>query len=273
MTQRSPSVDELIHYGVKGMKWGVRRNRTEATTLTKEQLKEAKEKVNKLKDRVFDEKFLAPDAISETQYNKLSTKAVTIKKGQTVGRVTQRKDEQLRDKTYVYYKPGDADVYKSVMTLPMIGGGGRKTYKNSYEHTFKSLETLRSPSEKERVDAFIDLFDKPSITTKSDKKVTGREYMKNVYPREVKTLTSQQLGLHAYKAFAESQYMDTPLSSAYFKSLSDKGYNAVVDDNDRGHLAEAPLIVLNPNGTLKRMKVKQLSADDINNAQRRLKVE
>lgn len=272
MTQQSIPSGELAHHGVKGMKWGVRRNRTERTTLSKAQLEEGRANVNKLKDRIFDQKFLAPDAISEAQYKKLSTKETVVKKGQTVGRVTQRKDETLRDKTYVYYKPGDADAYKSVMTLPLIGGGGRKTYKNSYEHTFKSLETLRSPSEKERVDAFIDLFDNPSITMKNGKQVTGREYMKNVYPKEVKSLTAHQLGLRAYKAFSESQYVDTPLTSAYFKSISDKGYNSLVDDNDRGHLAEAPLIILNPNGTLKRMSIKPLSADDINNAQRRLKV-
>jgi hypothetical protein len=46
----------------------------------------------------------------------------------------------------------------------------------------------------------------------------------------------------------------------------------VVDDNDRGHLSEAPLIVLNPNGTLKRMHVHPLSADDINQAQLDLKL-
>jgi hypothetical protein len=146
--------------------------------------------------------------------------------------------------------------------------GGNKTYKQHYEITYKALNTLKSPSEKERVDAFVGLMDTPSIKLKNGKTVTGRQFLKRDYPKEVKTLNAQQLGLRAYKDFTQMQgEVTTPLNSAYFKTIREKGYNMVVDDNDRGHLSEAPLIVLNPNGTLKRMHVHPLSADDINQAQ------
>jgi hypothetical protein len=155
-----------------------------------------------------------------------------------------------------------------------IGRPWAKRYADSYEATYKALETLRSPSEKARVDAFIELFDKPSVTLKNGKTITGREYMSRAgYPREVKTLNSQQLGLRYYKDFLENQYKETPLNTAYFKNVAEKGYNSIVDDNDRDIVSKAPLIVLNPNGTLKKMNVRTLSADDINNAQLQLKVD
>lgn len=270
--------DELVHYGVKGMKWGVSRERMEATTLSKSERKEARKNLHKLSNKVIDTKYadgFFGRRMSEEQYNKLSTKAHTVKKGQTVGRITQRKDEKFEEMTYVSYKPNDRTIYRA--TMPVVTGtlkrGGDKRYKNSYEATFKTLETLRSPSEKERVDAFAALFDTPSIKLKNGKTVTGRQFLKRTYPKEVKTLTSQQLGMRFYHDFTENQYAKTPLNSAYFKEVQKRGYNSIVDDNDRNYLSNSPLIVLNPNGTLKKMKVKTLSADDINNAQRTLKVE
>jgi uncharacterized protein (UPF0297 family) len=151
--------------------------------------------------------------------------------------------------------------------------GGNKKYKNSYEATYKTLETLKSPSEKERVDAFSNLFDTPAIKLKNGKTIDGREFMKRDFPKEVKTLSSHQLGLLFYNRFTDSQGAKTPLNTAYFNSLKEKGYNAIVDDNDRGHLSDTPLMILDPNGRLKRTKIKALTADEINNAQRRLQVE
>jgi hypothetical protein len=213
--------------------------------------------------------------MTEEQYKKLSTKDHVVKKGQEIGRVTRNKDEGLSDVTYVSYKKGDRNLYRAIM--PVVNDkfkfGGDKKYKSHYEATYKALETLKSPSEKERVDAFASLFDSPSIKLKNGKTVTGREFMKSQYPKEVKTLNAQQLGLRFYNNFTENQFAKTPINTAYFDSLRKRGYNAVVDDNDRVHLSEAPLILLNPTGTLKRMSVKKLSADDINNAQRQLNVE
>ena len=62
-------------------------------------------------------------------------------------------------------------------------------------------------------------------------------------------------------------HLDTPLSTAYFKSLQATGYNAIQDDHDRGFLSKDPLIILNPNATLKTTSVRPLTNNDINRAQ------
>jgi hypothetical protein len=273
--------NEIVHYGVKGMHWGVRRDRTEATTLSKPERKEAKNNIKKLSGKTFDSKYGGPGnpftrEISVDDYNNLSTKKYVVRKGQELKRVSTNKNEALDRPTYVSYTPSDKNLYRGIM--PVVNSklriAGAKTYKSNYEYTYKTLETLRSPSEKERVDAFASLFDNPSITLKNGKKVTGKELLKKSYPKEVKTLNAQQLGLRFYNNFTETQGVTKyPINSAYFEELRRRGYNAVIDDNDRKHLSEAPLIILNPDGSIKRMSLKKLSADEINNAQRKLKVE
>ena len=266
--------EELVHYGIKGMKWGVRK--TDPTTFTKDQRKQAKKRFNEFTRASIDSKFktgedLFSRKMTREEYDKLSTKDFVVRKGTTVRRVAQNKDSTSNDPTFVSFTKNDKNTYRAVM--PVTNGknpfkvGGNKTYKQHYEITFKAMETLKSPSEKERVDAFSALMDTKSITLKNGKTVTGRQYVKRLYPKEVKTLDTQQLGLRVYKDFTHSQGdVTAPINSAYFKSISAKGYNALIDDNDRGHMSEAPLIILNPNGSLKRMNVHPLSADDINQA-------
>jgi hypothetical protein len=282
--QDKPSLEELAHYGVKGMHWGVRRERMQATTLSKDERRAVRKNFQRFASESAKKKYgddalgLGRRVISKAEYDKLSTKTHVVRKGTEVTRVSRRKDETYAKDgvTYVSYKKGDKKLYRAVMpSMGLFKFGGNKRYANSYEHTFKSMETLKSPSEKERVNAFIDLMDTPSIKLRNGKTITGRDQLRRAgFRKEVRTLDRTRLGLEFYKTFAEYQYNSKdPLNSAYFEKLRQKGYNSVVDDNDRGHLADTPLILLNPNGSLKKMSVKTLTADDVNKAMADLKTE
>jgi hypothetical protein len=269
VTLTSAGVTEnfLEHYGVKGMKWGVRRDslsradRKAANTNLKKQLGKYERNSGNLE---------AP--ISTKTYKSLSDQPVVMQKGAEFVRITTRKNEKLRDLAWASHLPEDVTAYRSLIPSGGAFRNTRKENRTSYEHVFAAAKTLRGPSEKARVDAFIDLMDRPAIALKNGKTVTGREYLaKNGYRKEVKQLNSVKLGLAAYKQMTAEQTDDTPMGAAYFSNLRSKGYDFVADDNDRGLLTREPLILMNTTGsTIKPVSVRQLSKEEVAKAQQEL---
>lgn len=268
----SEEVDDfLAHYGVKGMRWGKRQSSATSDVPSKSDRKAAKEAFKPVWEMHVDRAF-SDSSITQTKYSSLSTKDVSIKKGTELARITKRKDEKLRDITYLSYTAKDRERYKAIMSGD--GAAGKKKYKDNYEHVFKATTTLKSPSEKARLDAYIELMDTSSIVLKNGKTISGREHLKRIgYRKEAKTLTSQELGLKHYNDMVNSQYMTTPVNTAYFNNIRAKGYNAIIDDNDRLHLTDSPVIILDPDTSkLKRTSVRQLSNQEITDAQKAFKL-
>lgn len=262
--------DFLTHFGAKGMRWGIRKERaTDILTKTERQAakKNMKESRNDLVTRMFDPK----SGLGNKPYSELSTQSRTIKKGAEFYRITPRKDEKIRDITFVSTNQKDRNIYNAVMPS-LSGRGGKKSYKLHYESTFMAIQALKLPSEKERIDAFSDLMNTKSIQINTifgkKKNITGREYLKRTgYAREVKRLNDVDLGRRTFDSMTQMQHLSTPLSSAYFKSLRSKGFNAVQDDNDKNILSNDPVILLRPKSSTRPVSVKQLTNRDINDAQ------
>lgn len=275
--------DVLAHFGIKGMRWGVTKKQgtgpSNASTasiqakpapVSKEDRKAAKAAFKPVWDYSIDRMF-SDGTISQKSYDSLSDKDVSYKKGHEFYRLSKRKDEVLRDLTYV--STNEADKYRYNAILSANGMVGKRKYSPTYEQTYKSISKLSSPSEKARIDAFSELFDTPSIPLRNGKSITGREYIKRQgYKKEAKRLTSHEIGLKMYNDFAVTQYAKSPLNTAYFNNLKSKGYNAVVDDNDRFHISQDPLIILTPNAVVKRMSVRQLTNQQITDAQKMYKM-
>lgn len=255
--------DFLAHHGTKGMRWGVRMASQKA-------YRSKKAEVN----RKHIVKSLAPKGISDSQYQQLGTKDSVIKRGATLNRITKNPNEGLlKGNLFVSVSEKDAEIYRGM--LPALGtlGTRKLTYKGYYEVTLKATKNLKSPSEKARVDAFVQLMDVPTIQLTNGSSVTGRQWLRDSgYTHQVRKLDSHELGLKYYDKFTRNQGLkDSPLNSAYFKSLRDKGYNAVIDDNDRKIIAKEPWIVMDANGSLKNLGVKPLTTKAILQAQRNLK--
>lgn len=254
------TVDEfLVHYGVKGMKWGVRKeDKPFKDKLSKAEKKAYNDEYGKMFEKRWNRSFGLDGPI---EYHKLSNDPVTIKKGHELYRVVGKKNLNAPD-TYVSTNEQDRNTYRLAM--------GRS--RHHQEITLKATKDLMSPSEKERIDAFISLMDTRSIELNNGKQVTGREYLKKRgYRKEVKQLDSQRLGLAAYNQFAESQWMRDPINTAYFNEVKKRGYNAIVDDNDRNIVSKQPIIVLDTNGSVKRMKITPLTKNDYVQAKREFK--
>lgn len=281
MTVRSVLFHEaLAHYGVLGMKWGVRRDigpdgkvvkyKAAKDKVSKEEKAKAKANMKEIYKSVGQQRFeeWMDSSMSQKKYSSLSTDDVAFKKGKEFYRVTTRNNETLRDITYVSTTEADRMRYRAIM--PDVNSQLSLRKKAQLEYTYEATKKLVGPSEKARVDAFIELLDAP-VVKYGRKEITGREYLKKVgHGRDVKKLESQELGLKMYRQMSQDLIYKNPLSNAYLSSLREKGYNVVADDNDRDILTDEPLILLDPRGTVKRMGIKQLSNAEMNKAKQTL---
>lgn len=274
------NIDELLeHHGIKGMHWGVRKDRSTESGADRRASRVAVYKFSEMQSEKT-ANFWDSKVMSKEDYDKLSTAKEFVKKNTELNRITVTDSTVARGKTYVSQNKADSEIYKAILpaygpsTKGGFGQGGQKKYAANYELTLKTTQKLTAPSEKERVDAFVNLMSNKTIY-KSPKKppITGREYLESLgYKRELKQLDDQQAGLAFYNRFVGGAGSDQPINSAYFDSLKAKGYNAVADDADKNVITKAPLILLDPEGTAVVTGVRKLTVDEINQAQRKLKV-
>lgn len=101
-----PQFDELIHYGVKGMKWGIRRYQNPDGTLTaagkaREKKKEARE--IKKHDKVFKNAIKNPDKI-EKYYDRLTPDEISMvkKKYSDISEIRNRQNQSENTKRNAY---------------------------------------------------------------------------------------------------------------------------------------------------------------------------
>jgi hypothetical protein len=254
-----PSLEELAHFGTKGMKWGVRKERKAAaqnlTEVNKDLANRAAARVNN-------------PYVTQQQYSKLSTKDRVIKEGTVLRRTT--KDSSIGSgHTFVSTNEKDAEIYRAI--LPTRGSQWEKgkISGDNFELVLQTTKNLKSPSEKARIDAYTKLMSAKEVRLATGEMVTGREYLTRIgLGDSVNSLSNHQIVLTHYGRLAGWQGIkDEPLSSAYFKNLSQKGYNALVDDNDRNLISKDPLLIFNAHGSLKTLEVRRLSNEEILKAQ------
>lgn len=284
MTFGPPSNPEAVlsHYGVLGMKWGVRKDDpsaggTRATERRKERKQSAKSLQEYMWNAVKDEPVFGK-TMSEQEYKNLSRRGHSYVEGTTLRRISMgdKPETELKGHAFVSRLQADSTFYKAV--LPAVGpqakgmGGGKKKYKvPSYELTLKTHKKLTAPSEKERVDAFMEILKTPSIKVPGkDAPISGRQFLQKNYPF-MKKKSDEEFGREVWYDFLNTHgNKDSPLAKAYFDNIKKRGYNAIIDDNDKNRYTKAPLILLDSEGTVRVTNVKRLTPDDINRAQRQL---
>jgi hypothetical protein len=201
--------NEIYHHGVKGQQWGVKHG--------------------------------PPYPIDK------SKSRVTIKKGTAIKRLSGRDESIATGHAYVNYNKSDIKRYKGFFAVSLKNRYGRKA--PIYEVSLEAAEDLVSPSKKERVETFIDLY-------KNDVRI-GQELgsyhkddwhhftplPKKYYEKKLSSLKEDELRTkgwdHFRKALGGNQY----IQGKYFEALAKKGYNFCYDDEDGGVYGKEPSII------------------------------
>lgn len=254
--------DELCHHGIKGQKWGIRRYQNKDGSLTAAGRK----------------KYLGSDA--DTPTRTINKDDVVIKRGSVQSHVSDQKKLKLTDKeTYLYDNNNKHDqmVYEGAYARYIEVG---KHYTKQYIHDYVVTEDLISPSEQKRVEIFLESYRKDPVKyytemNKTQKMFkTYKDYGYNLtkrneniasYTKEFNEKTSaadlKRYGYDTLNALAEMGSARSRAVATYYDSIKDKGYNALVDDNNRSVYNDAvqPFIALNGKKTLKELNIYDLS--------------
>ena len=231
---------ELMHYGVLGMKWGVRRYQPYP--------------------KGKHGKFLGQDRDED----------IKIKKGTSAYRVQAHKDLIGEGQTYVSLSKldhmryiqasvdGEGGVAVDAM-LDQTDNDGRP-----YSVRLKLSRDVIAPSYSKTMDAFIDAVGQVGVkeVSKTMQRERGKEFVKNF-----KHLNKDDALDQAYIAFAGTFMRDTKAKEIFFKDLQNQGYNAIIDDwdnkiNTQKGYTETPIIIFQKQDSLKKVESVPISKED-----------
>lgn len=234
-------MNEFHHYGIKGMKWGVRRYQP----------------YPKGKHGTF----LGQDRDEDIRIAK-GTKAYRLQEG----------GDLKPGQTYVSFDK--LDHYNYVASTVAAEGGLGINLENGKGESLRLVldRDIIAPSYKATMDAFIKTVSDMEGPKNFAKDVVGKQRTKELEKRRAKDLVKKLSNVNtdealdnAYLIFSKSLMKDTKARSVFYDNLKVQGYNAIVDENDKQFgkgYTEAPVILFD-SSSVKKIGSRSISETDI----------
>jgi hypothetical protein len=242
--------NELYHYGVLGMKWGVRRYQNKDGTLTN-----------------AGKKRYSPGELGRNPVQKgvsvNSDGSISISKGTSLQRLVSDGSRPLKDITYASVLEYDNAKYVKYIGGKGFFGGGRDKVLS-----IRANEDLKAPSIDEASKIMVDLltnnpefrnkFTNSLCNTVSDKELVKMN--KDPTGTDAKAWYNE---LNVSMTFSPDFDQNAPfVQKTFSNALQKKGYNMLRDENDfQNKVAKAPVIILNPQKTLSVVSVTDITDD------------
>ena len=184
----------------------------------------------------------------------LDDQDIIVPKGTRFKRMSANPETTLRKNIYATFTEEDANRYKAILPRHFSWISDDECY----EIEMEAMGDIKSPSLKTRVEVFKDL-------------MANNEDFKEHYRNGKFANDAHKIGHQFYEEFAYRHAGKTKIGNIYFDKLKEMGYNAWIDDNDRGKLSDTPIVLFNDDGFIQRIAATKLGKEDIEEAANNLK--